>query len=399
MLLVVTTLLPTYARASVLSDFFAAITGTQTAQAQTDQQNEQAAQAATTSGTRTGVVVSVTSGNVQTSAALTPAINADPSQSNGATPTVVDGSALMPQEGPSGTIADLQKTKNGVISVYVVQSGDSLSGIAAHYGVTEGTILGANDLTPKSVLKPGEQLIIMPIDEVPYTVKPGDTLESIAKNFGSDATDIGDYNDVDDATLAVGSVINIPGGEAASSDQLPLPVAAVTTPKKNPATKPATPVQKVVASTKILQGSDASCSGEIPMANNPDEPARGVGPAGTCAEIAYYMSPLASFVQTQNIHGWNAVDLAAPSGTPIMAAADGEVIVAKDGGYNGGYGSYVVVNHDNGSQTLYAHMSKVAATVGEEVVQGQVIGYVGETGDATGPHVHFEIRNGIRNPF
>ena len=68
-------------------------------------------------------------------------------------------------------------------------------------------------------------------------------------------------------------------------------------------------------------------------------------------------------------------------------------------GYNGGYGSYVVITHDNGSQTLYAHMSKVAATVGEEVVQGQVIGYVGETGDATGPHVHFEIRNGIRNPF
>ena len=112
------------------------------------------------------------------------------------------------------------------------------------------------------------------------------------------------------------------------------------------------------------------------------------------------MSPLTQRrAQTQNIHGYNAVDLAAPTGTPIMAAADGTVIVAKSGGWNGGYGSYVVIQHGNGSQTLYAHMSKVAAYDGESVVQGQVIGYVGETGDATGPHVHFEIRDGIRNPF
>jgi murein DD-endopeptidase MepM/ murein hydrolase activator NlpD len=82
-----------------------------------------------------------------------------------------------------------------------------------------------------------------------------------------------------------------------------------------------------------------------------------------------------------------------------MAAATGDVVVARAGGWNGGYGSYVVISHDNGSQTLYAHMSKVAAYDGEHVVQGQVIGYVGETGNATGPHVHFEIRNGIRNPF
>jgi murein DD-endopeptidase MepM/ murein hydrolase activator NlpD len=303
----------------------------------------------------------------------------------------------MPQEGPSGTIADIQKTKNGVITVYVVQPGDTLSGIAAHYGITQGTILAANNLTLKSVIKPGDQLIIMPIDGIPYTVKAGDTLESIAKRFGTDATDIGDYNNIDDSTLAVGSSINIPGG---SVDEAPsVPVATTTGGGKKPGSKPATASSKPIASTKILEGSLASCDGVIPMANNPAEPARGVGPAGTCAEIAYYTSPLANFIQTQNIHGWNAVDLAAQSGTPIMAAADGQVIIAKEGGWNGGYGSYVVINHDNGSQTLYAHMSQVAATVGEEVVQGQVIGYVGMTGDATGPHVHFEIRNGIRNPF
>ena len=82
-----------------------------------------------------------------------------------------------------------------------------------------------------------------------------------------------------------------------------------------------------------------------------------------------------------------------------MASANGDVIVAKSGGWNGGYGSYVVIQHDNGSQTLYAHMSEVDVYDGQQVVQGQVIGLLGSTGKSTGPHVHFEIRNGIKNPF
>jgi murein DD-endopeptidase MepM/ murein hydrolase activator NlpD len=86
-------------------------------------------------------------------------------------------------------------------------------------------------------------------------------------------------------------------------------------------------------------------------------------------------------------------------GTPLVASASGEVIIAKQGGWNGGYGSYVVISHPNGSQTLYGHMSNVYVYDGQEVVQGQVIGTLGKSGKATGPHVHFEIRNGIRNPF
>jgi lipoprotein NlpD len=397
MLLIVTTLLPSIARASILSDFFAAITGTQTVQASSTSGGPNS-----TSNTNSSNRTNGTSGNnIQTSAALTPATNNDPSPASTHPATVVDSSALMPQEGPSGTIADIQKTKNGVISVYIVKPGDTLTGIAARYGVSQGTILGANDLTPKSVIKSGQQLIIMPIDGIPYTVKVGDTLGSIAKRFKSDAIDIGDYNAVDDSTLVVGSQISIPGGEAGNSDQSSTMTTTppVTTGGKKSTSKPVVIAAKVVASSKILEGAQASCSGIIPMANNPNEPARGVGAAGTCDEIGYYTSPLANFIQTQNIHGWNAVDLAAPSGTPIMAAADGQVIIVKSEGRNGGYGSYVVINHDNGSQTLYSHMSTVAATIGEEVVQGQVIGYVGRTGDATGPHIHFEIRNGIRNPF
>jgi murein DD-endopeptidase MepM/ murein hydrolase activator NlpD len=117
------------------------------------------------------------------------------------------------------------------------------------------------------------------------------------------------------------------------------------------------------------------------------------------ATAGYYMAPLAHYIETQGIHGYNGVDLAAPVGTPIMASAAGEVIVAKASGYNGGYGGYVVIQHSNGSQTLYAHQSRVGVSVGESVSQGEVIGYVGSTGRSTGAHLHFEIRNGVRNPF
>lgn len=81
-----------------------------------------------------------------------------------------------------------------------------------------------------------------------------------------------------------------------------------------------------------------------------------------------------------------------------MAAADGVVIVSKNTGWNGGYGTYVVIAHDNGTQTLYAHMSRTIVYVGQRVKKGQMIGNLGSTGKSTGPHVHFEIRGAV-NPF
>jgi murein DD-endopeptidase MepM/ murein hydrolase activator NlpD len=101
----------------------------------------------------------------------------------------------------------------------------------------------------------------------------------------------------------------------------------------------------------------------------------------------------------QSIHGWNAVDIAAARGTPILAAAEGTVIVVRDnGGWNGGYGNYVVITHPNGTQTLYAHMTNAIVVTGQVVSNGEIIGFVGKTGFATGPHLHFEVR-GAKNPF
>jgi murein DD-endopeptidase MepM/ murein hydrolase activator NlpD len=274
-----------------------------------------------------------------------PAMNIDPNPAKGGGDvTVVDGEALLPEEGPAGTIADIEKAKNQQISIYVVREGDTLSGIAALFGVSANTIKWANDIPPSGTIRVGQTLTILPVTGVKYTVKKGDTVASIAKQFGADADEVANYNGIE--TLAVGTEIIIPDGE----------IAAPAAPKAAPVSSGAT-----VAS-------------------------------------GYYSHPVPGARRTQGIHGYNGVDLAAPIGTAIRAAAAGEVIVARQGGYNGGYGSYVVIRHDNGSQTLYAHMSSVSVGIGQTVGKGETIGGVGNSGRSTGAHLHFEIR-GAKNPF
>lgn len=293
---------------------------------------------------------SQTTKSVQAMPLPRPAMNIDPNPAKGGGDVmIVDGAALLPAEGPSGTIADIEKPKNQSISIYVVREGDTLSGIAQMFGVTTNTIKWANNIPPSGTIRIGQTLTILPVTGVKYTVKKGDTLASVAKQFGGDADEIANFNGLE--SLAVGSEIIIPDGE----------MAVAAAPKG---------VAKAVST-----GNAASYAG-------------------------YYMRPLTGGVRTQGVHGYNGVDLAASVGTPILASASGDVIVAKDdGAWNGGYGNYVVISHGNGSQTLYAHQSSVIVGLGQHVVQGQVIGYVGATGKATGPHVHFEIRNGPRNPF
>ncbi len=289
------------------------------------------------------------SGSLQTMPLPKPATNIDPTPARGGgSITIVDNSALLPQEGPSGTIADIDRPKNSTISRYVVKPGDTISSIATLFDVSQGTVLAANDLKKGAKLKPGQVLIILPVTGIKYTMKSGDTLASIAKRFGGDVAEIASYNGLDEATVAVGDQIIVPNGEV-----------------------PASP-------------------GTAPTSKSTVKSSRSVG---------QYIAPLARYTRTQGIHGYNGIDMGAPAGTPVLAAAGGEVVVAREGGWNGGYGSYVVITHDNGSQTLYSHMSQVSVYDGQRVAQGHVVGYVGSTGHSTGPHLHFEIRNGIRNPF
>lgn len=331
LLLILGTLIPAQSRAGVLGDLVAVIRGNP------EKQNN----AAFGSG-----------GNLQTMLLPKPAMNANPMAGKGGGDIkIVDDSALMPEEGPSGTIADIEKPKNSTISVYTVRPGDTLSEIGELFDVSASTILWANDLPRGSKLQVGQTLTILPVTGVKYITKKGDTLSSVAKRFGGDATEIASFNGIDDGVLAVGTEVIIPDGEIAA------PVTA-------------------------KQGGSA-----------------GIASKGIATQIGYYLRPMVGGTRTQGIHGYNGVDIAAPTGTSILASAEGDVIVAKQTGWNGGYGSYIVIQHDNGSQTLYSHASRVLVSMGQHVTRGQIIGAVGASGKATGPHVHFEIRNGIRNPF
>jgi murein DD-endopeptidase MepM/ murein hydrolase activator NlpD len=101
------------------------------------------------------------------------------------------------------------------------------------------------------------------------------------------------------------------------------------------------------------------------------------------------------------LHNYNAVDIADSCGTPIYAAADGLITESVAKGWNDGYGQYITIEHPNGSETLYGHLSQNTAAAGKYVFQGNLIGYMGNTGNTHGPtgcHLHFEVR-GAPNPL
>ncbi len=313
-----------------------------------------------------------TSLNSQTMPVLAAAVNLDPTAAvGGGDINVVDGSALMPDQSPD-TEADSSQHQNSQISVYTVRNGDTLSTIAAMFDVTTNTIIGANNIK-NGVIHPGDSLIILPITGIQHTVAKGDTLASLAKDFNSDAHDIASYNSLaDNQALTVGTSLIIPNGEATA-------VVSGSSKPTTTAKKPASTLKKIIA--KVAKGATEPFLG-------------GSGPV-----VGGFAWPLNGGIITQGLHGWNGVDIGAPKGTAILASAGGTVMLVKGGGgWNGGYGNYVVIAHSNGTQTLYAHMSQVLVSQGESVSQGDTIGKVGSTGASTGNHLHFEVR-GAENPF
>ncbi len=317
------------------------------------------------------------SSNSQTMTLPSPATNIDPNPAvGGGDISLVGGSALLAQEGPSGTAADIEsEPTNQQVSVYTVRDGDTLSGIAKMFNVTANTILGANDIKG-GVVHPGQTLIIFPIPGLQHTVAKGETLASLAKKYNSDAHDIAAYNGLaDNDTLNVGDSIFIPGAETSVAAPTP------TKPSGSKGGKPSSSHARAIANIASGKTTEPYLGGSGPALDG------------------FFAWPVAGGIITQGLHGWNAVDIGAAKGTSIFAAAGGTVVVANgSGAWNGGYGSYVVIQHANGTQTLYAHMSKVLVSAGSHVDQGDTIGRVGATGEATGAHLHFEVR-GAQNPF
>lgn len=288
--------------------------------------------------------------NSQNMALLQAAIS--PNQNSSSTKediTIVDGTSLLPDiQKP----VDIKTVNEDQISLYVVHKGDTLPAIAKMFDVSVNTIRWANNISG-STISVGQTLVILPISGIQHTVKSGDTLVSIAKLYKGDLTEILQYNNLSkDSKLAVGDTVFIPDGDI----------------------------------TNVSSG-----SGTV------------IGPKTSSypSYSGYYMRPIIGGIRTQGVHGHNAVDLASSYGANILASADGDVIISRNFGWNGGYGEYIVLRHANGTQTLYGHLSSTLVSVGDHVAQGQVIGREGNSGNVSGPtgiHLHFEIR-GARNPF
>jgi murein DD-endopeptidase MepM/ murein hydrolase activator NlpD len=251
-------------------------------------------------------------------------------------------------------IVQLSDNNGADIVEYEVISGDSISSIADRFNVSVDTILWANDLNSKSGIQIGQKLVILPVSGISYKVKSGDTVSGLSTRFNVTERDIIGFNKTDGEKLIIGEIIIIPGGKISTQF-----------------------VEKT--NTKTNSGKATNIS------------SRGTNTTGMIRPI--------NGVKTQGIHGNNGVDFGANIGTPVYAAMSGVVTLTRGGdAWNGGYGNYIVIKHNNGTQTLYAHLSVIGVNKGQNVEKGQTIGKSGNSGRSTGPHLHFEVR-GAKNPF
>lgn len=265
---------------------------------------------------------------------------------------ITSNNALVPSTGSMGANpAEAEDIDADQISVHVVKQNESISDIAKMFNVSVNTILWANGMKKGDKLVEGDTLIILPTSGIKIIVSNGQTLKGLATKYKADVADIASFNGIaEDAALAVGDELIIPDGEIVDSSE------------------------NNKSSGKNIVYTETS----------------------TGSSNGYFIKPIPC-PYTQGKHDHYAIDLSCHTvGTPIKAAASGTVIFSKDG-YNGGFGNLVIIKHNNGSQTFYAHQSRRAIGQGEYVTQGQIIGYVGSTGHSTGPHLHFEVR-GAKNP-
>ncbi len=248
-----------------------------------------------------------------------------------------------------GSVEDEIERRNEIIE-YVVQSGDSLSSIAVKYDISLNTILWANDLSSKSIIKIGQKLIILPISGVVHHIKNGDTLSEIAKTYKSNSSEIIAFNELSsEGDIFIGDILVIPNG------------------------KMPPPKSTYYASPQVPIGS------------------------------SYFICPTADCRVTQGLHWYNAIDFGAKCGSLIYAAAAGTV-QRVEYGWNSGAGNYITILHPNGVVTMYGHVQKSLVSPGQEVSQGEMVGLIGGkpgspgAGLSTGCHIHFGVR-GARNPF
>ena len=244
------------------------------------------------------------------------------------------------------------------VLVYKVEKGDTVLAIAERFGLRPETVQWSNPAVARNPdrLQVGDELSIPPVDGVLHAVVAGDTLSKIAAAYKVDVDNIVAYapNNLEGSAtnLAVGAQIMVPEGVRRN----------ITQPVVQTYTNQAVPVASL--------GSGS------------------------------FMWPTAGNVSQNPWSGHMAVDISSWTGATVVAADAGVVRLAT-GGWNGGYGQHVIIDHGNGFQTVYAHLNSYWVNVGESVEKGTKIGSVGNTGNSTGPHLHFEVRyqGARRNPL
>lgn len=281
--------------------------------------------------------------------------------------TVIPNSTALSSNGNLDSDSELEKYDSGVkITTYTVKKGDTLDSIAKKLKVSKATIVASNtDLKKSDLLKIGQSLAIFGIKpdvkEVPAKVE-----KPLVKK--------------DDEPKEVKKVVvetkPIPKEDVVPTPIIQAPVAVAPVVE--------TPVQIEQPQQPIIQTPTGQPEGSIDSGYIWPFP-KGIGRV------------------SQGLHADQAYDFAAPKGTPIYAVSSGTVLIAHPTGYNGGYGRYVVINFDDGRQAIFGHMSEVVATPGQVVKRGEIIGFVGSTGKSTGPHLHlgfhFESGSGLGNPY
>lgn len=243
------------------------------------------------------------------------------------------------------------------IETYSVRSGDTVLGIAAQFNLQPETIQWANPALEANpdMLRIGDRLVILPVDGVLHVVQPGDTLSTIAAKYKVTTEAVVGFglNQIADSSVAlpIGQQLVIPGGN-----------------------KPYIAKQVIAFSGPVPEGAT-----------------RGSGS---------FVWPTSGTITQEYWNGHRAIDVGAWAGTAVSASDSGYVI-ASSTGWNNGYGNMVMVDHGGGYVTLYSHLNSIFVRQGESVAKGQQIGTVGNTGNSTGPHLHFEVRyQGVaRNPF
>jgi murein DD-endopeptidase MepM/ murein hydrolase activator NlpD len=270
--------------------------------------------------------------------------------------TIMDDASLVK---PDLAETKITKRLRPETITYVVEPGDTISTIAENFEISVNTILWENNLSAYSIIRPEDQLAILPMTGVSHKVTKGETLGSIAKKYEVEEEKIVEFNDLaEDSVLQPDRKLLIPGGRGVTRSYEPPAYSGLSALKdlvKAPGAKP-------VSGNKM---------------NWPTEGRR----------ITQYYS-------------WrhHAMDVANKKGTPIYAADAG---VVEYIGWGTGYGNQIIIDHGGGKKTRYAHLSKFSVDKGQTVDKGETIAAMGSTGWSTGPHLHFEvIINGVKqNPL